>query len=260
MLHGTWSFTCIPIKPVGSSAMEFRMLSSTESQMRCQSIAVPNFGGMRSASQQADCASGSSGERRRTCRIGFSLIELLTVVALIGLLSALIAPAVSSIGKATSLVTAGNKLAAIVDQARQNSMAKNVMTALVMTDQGAGNWAVVLMEYNAEGTAPQWKTITKWENLPAGVLVHAADSSFITTSAGALPFVAPALNYRGKPVSSYASRIFLPNGGLSTPADSAQIKLVEGVVQGGGVTYTRPANFYTIAIVGATGRTKIVRP
>jgi hypothetical protein len=141
------------------------------------------------------------------------------------------------------------------------------MTALVMTDQGAtGDYrAVALLEYNAEDAAPQWKLITKWENLPAGVLVDAA-SSFLSTAGGALPFVAPVLNYRGNPVSNYASRVFLPKGGLSTPADPAQIKLVEGIVQGGSVTYTRPApgggaaNFYTIAIVGATGRTKIVRP
>jgi len=236
------------------------MMSSTDCITSGQAAPIPNFLGMRSRSPAADFTPPRRGAGRRASRLGFSLIELLTVVAMIGLLSALIAPAVSSIGKATSLVTAGNKLAALVDQARQNSMAKNVMTALLMTDQGAGNWAAVLMEYSAEGASPQWKTITKWENLPTGVLVNTNDSSFITNSGVALHFVAPALNYRGNPVSSYASRIFLPNGGLSTPTDPAQIKLVEGIVQGGSTTYTRPANFYTIAIVGATGRTKIVRP
>jgi prepilin-type N-terminal cleavage/methylation domain-containing protein len=207
---------------------------------------------------------------RRTEKFGFSLIELLTVMALIGFLSALIAPVVSSIGKASSLVTTGNKLAVLVDQARQNSMARNVMTALVITDQGTtGDYrAATLLEYNAEDTAPQWKQITKWENFPVGVLVDtlAEGSSFLSTAGGALPFVPPVLKYRGNPVTNYASRVFLPNGGLSTPTGPAQIKLVEGIVQDGSVTYTRPAsagkaaNFYTIAIVGATGRTKIARP
>lgn len=208
------------------------------------------------------------GTRLEDCMKAFSLVELLTVIALISLLAGLAIPAISSLGKASSLGTAGNQLAALIDQGRQNSMSKNVMTALIlMTDQGTESdyRAATLLEYDAEETAPQWKPVTKWANLPLGV-VFDQSSTFFANSASPLPFVSPVVNYRGTSVNRYAARVFLPSGGLTTPANPAQIQLVEGVAQNGRVTLTRPdpsgkaANYYSISIVGATGRIKIDRP
>lgn len=208
---------------------------------------------------------------------GFTLVELLVVMALIVLMASLAVPALNSVTKANSLTNGGNLVASLVEQARQHSMSANVMTALVLitgSNNGEGDYrAFTLLDYNAEDATPQWKQVAKWEYLPTGVVVdkNSPDCTFLSNSANPLPFTSssdpvPPVNYHGQSVANYAARVFLPNGGLSNPISAAKIQLVEGVVQGGALVYTHPgssgtaANYYRVAIIGATGRGKIERP
>lgn len=205
-----------------------------------------------------------------TSRRGFSLVELLVVMGIMVLLTSLLAPMFNTGGK---LAGSGNQIAFFVDQARQHSMSKNVMTALVLnTDDntGGGHRAFTLLEYNAEDAAPEWKQVSQWLNLPTGVVVDASGSAtFLDNTVNPLPFAANStlpVKYQGAQVGSYAARVFLPSGALSNPDFPAQIQLVEGLRQGSATVYTRPAagggaaNWYRISIIGATGRGKIERP
>ncbi|MFA7342977.1 MAG: prepilin-type N-terminal cleavage/methylation domain-containing protein [Terrimicrobiaceae bacterium] len=204
-----------------------------------------------------------------TSRRGFSLVELLVVMGIMVILTSLLAPMFNTGGK---LAGSGNQIAFLVDQARQHSMSKNVMTALVLnTDDntGGGHRAFTLLEYNAEDAAQEWRQVSQWLNLPTGIVVESeTNSSFIDNSPSSLPFAADStlpVKYQGAQVGNYAFRVFLPSGALSKPSSAAEIQLVEGSRQGSRTAYTRPgaggaANWYRISIIGATGRGKIERP
>ena len=57
---------------------------------------------------------------------GFSLVEMLTVMAIIGVLLAVAAPSIGSLVRATELTAAGDSVHALLHNARQAARAKNV--------------------------------------------------------------------------------------------------------------------------------------
>jgi prepilin-type N-terminal cleavage/methylation domain-containing protein len=212
-------------------------------------------------------------------RRAFSLLELMVVVMIIGILTGLVVPAVDGIGKSSALTTGGALVAHLVDYARQEAMTKNTLTALVVLgNQGtdADFRALAVLEYDP---VTGWSQTGNWEMLPTGITVDCTDTincSFLLNSPQPFPFLTrfagqmnPPVRFRGVQVADhagYAARIFLPNGALQNPEQPAQLRLVEGYVQGGQTTYTNrsggqaPDNYYDVAILGMTGTTKIDRP
>ena len=207
----------------------------------------------------------------------FSLPELLTVIALLAIVTALVAPAVTGLGRSSALAVGGNTVSNLVTIARQKAISKNTMTALVLlTDQGseADYRALTILEYTAGGG---WSQVSKWEVLPVGISVdtNLGASTFLTHSPQPFPFIDGIPKQENPPVlylqdsirqNGYAARIFLPNGGLQNPEYPAQIRLVEGFSSDGETRYSHtdsnglPPNYYDIAIVGATGLAKVNRP
>lgn len=215
---------------------------------------------------------------------GFSLIEMLVVVMIIGILVGLVVPAVNGIGRSSALSTGGNTVVDLVNYAREEAMTKNTMTALVVLgDQGSQGVQVDNNDYRALSVLEYdpvagWSQIREWETLPTGIVFDCNDKtncSFLVNSP--THFLSaegqnsqqpqnPPAKYRGNQVLGYAARIFMPNGALQNPEQPAQLRLVEGFFQGGHVIYTNhdngkhATNFYDIAILGMTGTTKINRP
>jgi hypothetical protein len=206
-------------------------------------------------------------------------VELLVVVAVIALMMGLVAPAVTSLGRSTALVTGGNLVTNLANFARQSAMAHNSMTALlILGAQGTPEdyRALTVMEYT--GGRGGWTQIAPWQSLPPGIVIDFADTqncTFCESPPPPFPFLTgppvqknPPVTYGGNQVgsSAYAARLYLPTGSLQNPQKPAQIRVVEGFAQGGNVIRTHPgeagksANYYDVAIVGATGTTKVSRP
>lgn len=212
----------------------------------------------------------------------FSLAELIVVIAVIVVLTTLVVPAVSNFGRSTSLVTGGNMVANLAAYARQVAITKSTLTALILLGaQGTEDdyRAFTVLEYSA---LTGWSQATAWQMLPTGIVVDRtgesdpsdaengtflknSPTSFLAAAAQAQPLVPPA-RYQGVQVKRYAGRIFTASGALLNPEAPAQLRLVEGFIQGGRVIPTRPgskgapANYYSIALLGATGMARVERP
>jgi Tfp pilus assembly protein FimT len=199
--------------------------------------------------------------------LGFSLLELLIVIATMTSLLALLAPALSNVRKSSALNGAGALVAGLANEARQNSLSKNAMTALiVVTDStvDSRNRLFTMMELlpRADGTPSQssdWKQICKWETLNSGVIVNNW-----TVSAQTVPTPMPSLKYGGRVIdqSGFKYLIFMPDG--STLSDqSTTVQLVAGTMPQNTTnpTYTSAAtDSYQLTVLNATGRIKIERP
>lgn len=213
---------------------------------------------------------------QRRCA-GFSLIELMVVIAIMTIAIGFAVPAFRSISRGTALTSAGNLLTSLASAARQNSISRNVLTAMVVltgTDTEADYRTVGLYEYGIEG---YWLQVGKWETLPTGIVIDAQDRvncSFLEDSPTLPRLMAAggesAIRYQNvaAPADAFAARIFVPSGGLSNPDKPAQLRLVEGFHEAPEKTRyshrnpagTGPANYFDVAIVGTTGATKISRP
>ena len=208
----------------------------------------------------------------------FTLVEMLAVMFIASILLALVVPALNSFSRTNSLVSGGDMVTNMIALARQTATSKNTMTALVLLGNqgsaGADYRAFTVLQYNVDQQT--WVQNTPWASLPTGIIVDcsdATDCTFLQNSPVVFPDLAsgqptPPVYYQQKNVTSFAARIFLPNGGLLNAQEPAQIRLVEGsLLQSSQIAYTHPApnshvpsNYYDIAVLGVTGQTKVARP
>lgn len=201
---------------------------------------------------------------------GFSLVELLAVVALMSILAGMAVPALRGLGGAQGLAGAGGQAAGFFASARQNSISKGVLTAVVVLqspdDHGYRTLVALELATLPDGSPGEWRQASKWEQLPRGVVIEntPAASNFLTGSPTGSPALPP-LTYGGRtyqPGSDYAYQIFLPSGQMKSPPSPCNLTLVEGVYEGNSLKRTGlgQANYFNLFFVNATGETKITRP
>lgn len=211
----------------------------------------------------------------------FTLVELLAVMAVIGIIIALSAVGMGGYSSAAMISTAGTRVAGLLEATRENAILKRQPTAVAMIS-GNGEAAcrvfIALQYFPASGAAAaQWKRVSPWEALPIGVVVsldeidatNQAESDVALPrafSAAQSPTVFPALpslSYKGRdyaPKTGYGYLVFLPDGSLHG-SPSCVVKLVAGVADANGVTpRANDANAMNIIVNDATGRVKVLRP
>jgi prepilin-type N-terminal cleavage/methylation domain-containing protein len=192
----------------------------------------------------------------------FTLVEMMVVITIISILMAITAAGLTGALQAMSLTNGGGKVTQVMEAARQRAMTGNVMTAVIFVTR-AGQ--------NGDGRA-----LTTAECLPDGIVVDldapADHASFLANSPERFPFnngqTGSPVKYNGFNLApgSFAARIFLPGGGLLNPNDAAVLQVVQGTMEQGKVNYNhrntsgKPANYYRVALLGATGKTKVERP
>ncbi len=205
----------------------------------------------------------------------FTLVELLMVIAIIGVIASVVTVSIGGSTSAASISTGGSRLAGFLESARENAVLKRQPTAVAMLSangEAAGRVFISLQYIPASGsTAATWKPVSSWELLPNGVVSKLDDADYDVNlprafSPGTTPAVSPALpslTYKAKayaPKTDYGYLVFLPSGSLYQ-SPGCSVKLVAGVAESSGVSYIgNGANYLKIIINDATGRVKVVRP
>lgn len=212
-----------------------------------------------------------------SCREGFTLVEMLMVMAVMASILALGGLGVGRALRSMALTNAGNKVTRLMETARQQAITKNTLNAVVLMKSlgtEVDGRAFTVLEYTVAGG---WRQIREWEVLPDGIVVDVGatgtDATFFANGPQPFPFAdastpgAPVAygSNSSLPAGTYAARIFLPGGGLLNPDDAAQFRLVEGTVSGGKVQFSQaeggvPSNYYRVVLLGTTGKTKVERP
>lgn len=120
----------------------------------------------------------------RARRVGFTLIELLAVLVIAGLLMAFAIPAVTGIGKGTSMQASISNLRSTISLARQWAITKRKTVYIVLPDQSAANFSTeaeaamacrgyAVFEVSNPATG-DGQYITEWKSLPAGIVFDTA--------------------------------------------------------------------------------------
>lgn len=187
----------------------------------------------------------------QTASRAFSLIELLTVIGLVSLLTTLVTPALMSSHRASSLTNAGNRMADMASVARQTALSRNAIMALIISSKPAtdsvARQAAIIMQY--DGVQNLWAPLGGWSRLPESISVqdNSPDKAAVTQLA--------ALNLKvdGQTLSDYTALVFYPDGRLKSSAGARELN-----VQNTGET--QAANFYKLVFNTDTSAFRVVRP
>lgn len=207
------------------------------------------------------CKGQGNSMRANSRREAFSLVELLVVLAIIGLLAAASIPMISSLLESSNLTRGGQIVADQFNLARQTSVARN---AAVEVRFFKLQDAAAPMGYNA---VQLWLTGTsgaeafgRIQRLPQGTVI----SENASVSA-ALDLMGSGTMPSGNGISAGAEYVFFqvrPSGVLSPPVPLAQMQNAFLTVVGsrfGGDT-TLPDNYVTIQINPLTATPLVYRP
>lgn len=165
--------------------------------------------------------------RRQRTIGGFTLIEMLTVIVIIGIIIAMGIPVMNSLTRSTGLQGGLRQVSNLASLARQFAITHRVQTTLVVTNT-----------YNAVAVFTNWPgapvQIDKWSLLPIGVIID--------------------------PNSPTASVTFKPTGG-TVASGGGTIVVREGVYDTAtSKAVATNANVGTVVIDSLLGRITVVRP
>ncbi len=134
---------------------------------------------------------GEKEESRTMKNRGFSLVELLTVMAVVVLMMALMLPSISAFSGSAGRRGAVNSLMNAFEQARASALETGCNVYVVMRRNqtvGGGNdtFLVARLRSDTMGDpqAPEYITLTPWKKMPNGVVFHQAPGSVISSGSG----------------------------------------------------------------------------
>ena len=202
-------------------------------------------------------------QMRKSAPRSFSLVELLVVMAILGLIAMLAAPTLQSVVLGTNLSRSGQMVGDQIRQARQEAVAKNREVR------------VLLYRFNAAGPGrtlhPGWSAIQSWRieqtdsdtvSLPVGKMEFLPDDVVLSDDRQLSPLltaytavVETNLSHYG--AVSVAEFRFRPNGFLSGNVTTNNNYLTLQNVHAGG---NPPQNYYSVQINPVTGKVTSFRP
>lgn len=205
---------------------------------------------------------------------GFTLVELLVVMAIIGLLAAMVAPAATSMMKGTQLTQAGQIVHDQIAFARQTALAKNRSVEVRFyrygdpelpgekaSDPSSGKFrAIQIFEVLDDGTT---SALTKIQRLPTSIVIDAGAtlSTLLAKQKEWNATTDPQVKIPRIGTSYDCSSFrFLPDGTTDLPkSGTLSFVTVHGMNDGDNLTKP-PANFATIQVDAHNGHVRSFRP
>ena len=192
---------------------------------------------------------------------GFTLIEMLTVLAIIGIMLGIGIPAVTSLMKSGGLGAATRHVSSTLSQARQYAITQRVNTRVVFPYDGTitpgTSQAPAYLSYSVMTNNPStgsWGYLSKWEFLPVGVVFLQGGGIGTLNSLSMSPASVPFPNaILGPAQLKYIE--FTPTGAA---AQNDTIVIREGYMNGLTPTPTG-ANAATATVDNVVGRIRVTR-
>lgn len=186
-------------------------------------------------------------------RRAFSLIELLTVVAILSLLLVMVVPSLNSLSDSNNLTMGGQVLADQINAARQTASARNRAVELRLIKQGSNpGYSAVQLWMAREGT--NYAAVSRV--LPFAKNVVVAES---TSLSEILKTARPGSMSIGGTNSPYMAIQVQPSG-LVVPVIPMSASYLTLVPQRAATTNAQPANYVTVQVNPITGSPLIYRP
>jgi prepilin-type N-terminal cleavage/methylation domain-containing protein len=220
------------------------------------------------SSRLVESSSSKSGQLSGSPGSGFTLIEMLVVMAMIVILLSAVVPVVTSLSKANGRKAAMANLLGGIEQARAEAINTSQATYVVFPTFGAGTAQSILDRYNYKSYAifednaanpGSVKQVTAWKALPTGVALR-ADGSAALRNLPAPPITLPAFAPDSSASPTYYCFKFNSNGEIEAPATNVLLGVFEGYVSNGTEVATtkdgsgNPAAVEYIAVSQFTGR------
>jgi len=208
---------------------------------------------------------------RKTGRAGFTLIEMLVVIVIVGIMLALTLPAVTNLMKSGGLNGAARQVANTLNLARQYAITHRTKTRVVFpysltAGAGSASLAPAYQSYAVYAVGPPAAYVTKWEHLPLGTVFMNINASFgnppPVDNLGTTTFPFPYTNSLIPTALAYIE--FGPTGAAS---NSGTFTITEGFMSGivpqptTSKTITNTlANAAYISVDNIVGRIQVTRP
>ena len=212
---------------------------------------------------------------------GFTLIEMLTVIVIIGIVLAMGLPAVTKLMKSGGLSSASRQVANTLGLARQYAITRRTYARVVFpyweTATNGGNWTNRAQPYLAYSvmasnrSSQSWVYVSKWEFLPLGSVFLNNVGGLPTVGAldnanclqhGLMPY--PSTNPAPASGNATLSYVEFDPTGAATPnpltEGSSILTIQEGMIMNTGLPQTTSANAVTNTIDTLVGRIKITHP
>ena len=193
------------------------------------------------------------------------MVELLVVIALIGLLAGLGSISLRGNGGSLQLSTAGSRCAGLLENARDSAVLQKVPVAVAILPSHPQT--MVALAYQPDSKS--WKRISNWETLPAGTIfdtdVYSDSNSALAQNAPTISPALPALTHKGTSYSpggaGYGFLVFLPTGALQqSHSRPGMLRLTQGIPEGDHFRKTgSAADYLDVCVNPSTGRLKIAR-
>jgi prepilin-type N-terminal cleavage/methylation domain-containing protein len=200
--------------------------------------------------------------RGRFCSSGFSLVELLSVIAIIAIMMTLVAPVISGFGGAGARKGAVATVMGTLEQARVAALesGRDVMVVFARPNFPERDALIVLREPEVVGG--DYEALTRWIRLPEKVLIHkpTAGGSVVTAGRpgdfedGRIP-VSPPANM----TETLSVIVFNSSGSVEFPTsrETRNIRVTEGVRGANGQEAPTITGFDMVSVARFTGRPQL---